>query len=487
MPQAGAIERAKLGLPIADPPGATIISPRLPAALQPRPVPSKPVPSENVDAAAWPDPAPAARQRTLPAAIPSGVPAGLPQKTPRPAADTASDSILDENGQTQVVRAAEISAPQPATALEPVADPPGPERTRPNLLSVNAAVVPEEAPAPPLSHLAFAARIVPIPESAAAQAALQPMVPALSPTSANVTPASPASMLPTPVPAPAGITPGAAADQNPPAGPARVSTEAGPDPNSRSEARNHPTPDFSAPDHSAQDQPAQDHSGHPSSDRPALRPAPEPTGRPVSGECDATAHSDMTMEKSSSLPGFFSPVATPAGAPPTALTPRSAPMPQPADLQNIDAAPAPAPVPRAAESHTISLRVADAGDQRVELKVTDRSGELHVTVRTAGAELSTPLRENLGDLVHRLEQSGFRATAWHPAQPAAVESNTDSRPDHESMSGGNRQPQQQQQQQSGRERREQDSRRARWNQEMEASFTSNSERSTSPWPASSTL
>src|SRR5260370_882105 len=90
---------------------------------------------------------------------------------------------------------------------------------------------------------------------------------------------------------------------------------------------------------------------------------------------------------------------------------RPTPRPhRPADPQRSDPAPAmPAANPHPAEAHSISLRVADTGDQRVELKVTDRGGEVHVSVRTAGSDLAAPLRENLGDLVHRLEQTGFRA------------------------------------------------------------------------------
>ena len=86
-----------------------------------------------------------------------------------------------------------------------------------------------------------------------------------------------------------------------------------------------------------------------------------------------------------------------------------------------------APPSHAPDTHSISVRVTDAGDTRVELKVTEHAGELKVAVRTADPDLAGSLRENLGDLVHKLEQSGFRADTWHPAQSSASEGNQQTR------------------------------------------------------------
>jgi flagellar hook-length control protein FliK len=54
------------------------------------------------------------------------------------------------------------------------------------------------------------------------------------------------------------------------------------------------------------------------------------------------------------------------------------------------------------------------GDQRVEVKLTDRGGELQVGVRTADGQLAGRLRENLPALTTRLAESGMRAETWHP-------------------------------------------------------------------------
>jgi hypothetical protein len=141
---------------------------------------------------------------------------------------------------------------------------------------------------------------------------------------------------------------------------------------------------------------------------------------------------------------------------------------------------APATNPNPAEAHTISLRFSDTEDQRVELRVTDRAGEVRVVVRTADPDVATPLRDNLGDLVHKLDQSGFRAEAWHPAQSAATDSQPQQgRSQDQSLSGNPHGDRQQQQQ--NRDRREQEQERGRWSQEMEDSLASDSERSAPAW------
>jgi hypothetical protein len=78
-----------------------------------------------------------------------------------------------------------------------------------------------------------------------------------------------------------------------------------------------------------------------------------------------------------------------------------------------------APAAQPAAVRDIRLAV-DSGDRRVDVHVTERSGDLHVDVRTPDARLASELREGLPALTARLEQSGFRAEAWHP--PAAVQS-----------------------------------------------------------------
>jgi hypothetical protein len=159
--------------------------------------------------------------------------------------------------------------------------------------------------------------------------------------------------------------------------------------------------------------------------------------------------------------------------------------PQNVSAQAEPIAAQPASHPQTGEARTISLRVADGTEQRVELKVTERAGEVRVEVRAGDADLAGSLRENLGDLVRRVEQNGLRAEGWHPVQAGSLDSRmqdrrAESQSFREDPSGRQSQPQ------SGGEgqRGQQQSEPNRWFEEMEGS-TSENERSMPTWLASS--
>ena len=157
-----------------------------------------------------------------------------------------------------------------------------------------------------------------------------------------------------------------------------------------------------------------------------------------------------------------------AGAPEPAVTARPATTPQPLaanDAQPRESAPdspppaaatepAAAPVaPKPEAAHDIKLELAGQGDRRVEVRVSERAGDMHVEVRTPNTGLAGELREDLPALSTKLEQTGFRAETWHPAgtaerqraaeaAPAAAAQNSERQP---GQNGGQRQrdPQQQ--------------------------------------------
>jgi hypothetical protein len=53
-------------------------------------------------------------------------------------------------------------------------------------------------------------------------------------------------------------------------------------------------------------------------------------------------------------------------------------------------------------------------NQRVDVKLIDRNGELHVAVQSADPILNSDLRASVHDLIGGLEKSGFRAETWQP-------------------------------------------------------------------------
>ena len=62
----------------------------------------------------------------------------------------------------------------------------------------------------------------------------------------------------------------------------------------------------------------------------------------------------------------------------------------------------------------ISVQVSQPGDQKVEVRVVQQSGELRVAVRTGDSDLAHGMQQGLSDLVGRLQDNGFRAEAWRP-------------------------------------------------------------------------
>jgi hypothetical protein len=91
--------------------------------------------------------------------------------------------------------------------------------------------------------------------------------------------------------------------------------------------------------------------------------------------------------------------------------PASAALP----ASRTEAVPPPEPPRPPAVAHDIKLAVGNHPDERVELRIADRNGDVHVAVRTPDARLAVELREDLPVLAAKLEQAGFRAETWHPA------------------------------------------------------------------------
>jgi len=65
----------------------------------------------------------------------------------------------------------------------------------------------------------------------------------------------------------------------------------------------------------------------------------------------------------------------------------------------------------AAPAHEISVRVSAPDAPPVDVHIKEQGGEVRVAVRTADTGLQASLRHDLGTLVDRLEQTGFRAEA----------------------------------------------------------------------------
>jgi len=90
---------------------------------------------------------------------------------------------------------------------------------------------------------------------------------------------------------------------------------------------------------------------------------------------------------------------------------------------SAEAAPEPSPAPTAAAgaAHDIKLELNGGGGERVEVRLTERNGDIHVAVRTPDGRLSDAMREDLPALAAKLEQSGFRTDPWQAGAAAGGE------------------------------------------------------------------
>lgn len=133
----------------------------------------------------------------------------------------------------------------------------------------------------------------------------------------------------------------------------------------------------------------------------------------------------------------------------------------------------------------LSIQVGQTQQDRVELRVVDRSGEVQVAVRATSPDVAEGLRQGLSDLVGRLEQNGYRTEAWRPGGAVtSVQGTGESRQKEmqfqqdgsQSQSGGSQQGRQQNQQ-----NQQNQTYRPRWVQELEGSFSDNSNSSAGEW------
>lgn len=103
---------------------------------------------------------------------------------------------------------------------------------------------------------------------------------------------------------------------------------------------------------------------------------------------------------------------------------------------------APAASPATSPIQQIVVRIARPDAQPVDLQISQRAGEVNVSVRTPDTGLQSSLRQDLGTLVNSLERSGYQAETITPhgvATRATISTETNSNGDRQessSNSGG---------------------------------------------------
>jgi hypothetical protein len=135
----------------------------------------------------------------------------------------------------------------------------------------------------------------------------------------------------------------------------------------------------------------------------------------------------------------------------------------------------------------IALKLTSKDQAPVQVRLSERAGELHVSVRTPDAGLTRGLRDGLSDLVGHLEHNGYRAESWQPTgngSSSAHDQAHDS-PSHNSSSqqqNGGGSGSGSRQQQNARDHQEPETQTPKWVGELESSL----QRSLRSWPPSAT-
>ncbi|MCU1272941.1 MAG: hypothetical protein JWO48_372 [Bryobacterales bacterium] len=155
--------------------------------------------------------------------------------------------------------------------------------------------------------------------------------------------------------------------------------------------------------------------------------------------------------------------------------------PQFLDSQDENASRAPGSV------RDISLKLTSKDQAPVQVRLSERAGELHVSVRTPDAGLTRGLRDGLSDLVGHLEHNGYRTESWQPngnrsssphdqAQDSPSHNNSSQQQNAGGSGNGSRQ------QQNARDHQEPETQTPKWVGELESSL----QRSLRSWPPSAT-
>jgi hypothetical protein len=156
----------------------------------------------------------------------------------------------------------------------------------------------------------------------------------------------------------------------------------------------------------------------PAPEADAIQPPPAVTQAVPAGPEQAGEHTQKSEGQA---------LAAPSAAAEQAAVPRADAahtLDQPADVRSADVDQTPAAGANASAVRDVRLQVAGSDNQRVDVRVMDRGGELRVSVRADDPSLVRSLQDNVAELSNRLDQAHFRSEVWTPRTQAI--SQTDS-------------------------------------------------------------
>ncbi len=114
----------------------------------------------------------------------------------------------------------------------------------------------------------------------------------------------------------------------------------------------------------------------------------------------------------------------------------------------------------------LSIRIGDSSSNQVDVKIQERAGEVHVAVQSSSPSLTTDLRQQVGDLVGKLDRAGYHAEIMKPAAADASSKQT-ANTGQDSAPGQNKQQQDNPPQRFARQKR---ANQSQWLQQMNGSL-----------------
>ena len=133
---------------------------------------------------------------------------------------------------------------------------------------------------------------------------------------------------------------------------------------------------------------------------------------------------EHAAEQNQKLEGQALPTASASSEPATpARTDAAHALDQPTDVRSADVD-VPTAGANASAVRDVRLQVAGSDNQRVDVRVMDRGGELRVSVRADDPALVRSLQDNVADLSTRLDQAHFKSEVWTPRTQAIAQSDS---------------------------------------------------------------
>lgn len=131
---------------------------------------------------------------------------------------------------------------------------------------------------------------------------------------------------------------------------------------------------------------------------------------------------------------------------------------------------APAPL------RNILLQVGGGAEERVDVQLAYRSGDLHVAVRSGSADLAHDLRQGISELVGKLESGGYHAEVWRPGTAATASTSESSMQSNDGRRDGEPQTQSGWSH-DGNGRQRHDQSKPRWVEDLEGNLTNGTQQS----------